>query len=157
MKWSSEQKVAVISQYWDRGEARCPLDNARLDITARSYPRGYLLGIGCPVCCDRLCLGVEDDPRWKTFRSWTEAEVGALVAEYIKTGSAKCPVCSTNPKIERNQSTVGILCPRCCNLRVEDLRQRQESSNSNWCLSKERIAVQPHLGGRYPSNGLIPP
>ena len=123
MESTPEQNAKIIQDYWQSHSAHCPVDKERLDLKLQSIVKApiseYLLHGNCPSCDLEIRATSKDDPKFSTFRKWTEDDLSAIAKSYSQKKSAVCPVCDNPVKIN---SPVGLKakplilnCSRCGN------------------------------------------
>jgi hypothetical protein len=94
MAYTPEQNAQIIKSFWESGgSARCPVDNARLDVRRTSVGPAYLLIGQCPKCGQYVKAGSDDDPKKSEFRQWTDEELVKMADGYFENRYANCPVC----------------------------------------------------------------
>lgn len=124
MKSTAEQNAQIIKDYWPSRSARCPADKTRLDLKLQSIVKApiseYLLHGNCPSCQLEVVATSKDDPKFSTFRKWTEEDLSAIAKSYFQKQSAACPVCDNSvvvgKPVKLNAGTLLIVsCSRCGN------------------------------------------
>jgi hypothetical protein len=123
MQSTAEQNAQIIQEYWPNGSARCPVDKERLNLKLQSIIKApiseYLLHGNCPSCELEIRATSKDDPKFSSFRKWTEDDLSAVAKSYSTKKSAACPVCGNSVKINAPMGLKAkpliLNCSRCGN------------------------------------------
>jgi len=118
MVWSTDQKSAMMVEFWRSGFVHCPDCRARI---RPNHPtpggRIYYISVVCPRRCGSTVLMPADDPLYNTFRDLTDDEQYWATEQYLSSGEAACAVDGTRlvfQKSETNARTaLMVFCLRC--------------------------------------------
>jgi len=115
--FSPAQCHSLVNDFWNRAGTRCPSDGAAILSHFYAAAEGYLLVLACTHCGKKVQITRYSDPKFASFRRWTDAEAQALTVARGRDGAIRCPVCATQVHFRELAGGIGFVeCPRCGNM-----------------------------------------